>query len=59
MNTDRTTMSTPIQPTTRYQLRIDRAKRVVLANTELGDAQALALAVQLVHELDTTPEAIR
>ncbi|MEV6830935.1 DUF6307 family protein [Amycolatopsis sp. NPDC051102] len=52
-------MSTPIQPTTRYQLRIDRAKRVVLANTELGDAQALALAVQLVHELDTTPEAIR
>jgi hypothetical protein len=52
-------MTAPTEPTSRYHLRVDRVKRIVLANTELGDDKALALAVQMVRELDTVPEPVR
>ncbi|WP_206796225.1 DUF6307 family protein [Amycolatopsis sp. MtRt-6] len=47
------------EPATRYQLRVDRVKHIVLEHTTLSDVKALALAVHMVHELDTVPEHIR
>jgi len=52
-------MTAPIQPLTRYQLRVERVQKIVLADTELDEANALALAVHMVHELDTVPEPVR
>jgi hypothetical protein len=52
-------MTSSTEPTTRYQLRIDRVKHIVMEHTKLTDAKALALAVHMVHELDTVPERLR
>jgi len=52
-------MTSATEPTTRYQLRVDRVKHVVQEHTKLSDAKALALAVHMVRELDTVPERIR
>lgn len=52
-------MIAPADSPTRYQLRIDRVKKIVMEDTKLGDAKALALAVRMVHELDTVPEPVR
>lgn len=52
-------MTSPAEPTTRYQLRVERVKHIVMEHTELTDAEALALAVHMVHELDSVPERIR
>jgi hypothetical protein len=52
-------MTVSTTPSTRYQLRVDRVKKIVMEDTKLGDAKALALAVRMVHELDTLPEPVR
>ena len=52
-------MTAPIQPLTRYQRRVERVQKIVLSDTELDEAKALALAVHMVHELDTVPEPVR
>jgi uncharacterized protein DUF6307 len=52
-------MTTATEPITRYRMRIDRVKHIVLEHTKLDDAEALALAVHMVHELDTVPERLR
>ncbi|WP_439384517.1 DUF6307 family protein [Amycolatopsis lexingtonensis] len=52
-------MTSTTEPVTRYQLRVDRVKDIVVEHTGLSDAKALELAVLMVHELDTVPERIR
>ncbi|UOZ08597.1 MULTISPECIES: DUF6307 family protein [unclassified Amycolatopsis] len=43
----------------RYDLRVERVKNIVMEDTKLNDTKALALAVRMVHELDTVPEPVR
>ena len=52
-------MTASVQPLNRYQLRVERVKKIVMEHTQLGDTKALALAVHMVHELDTVPESVR
>ena len=52
-------MTAPVQPLSRYQRRVERVQKIVLSHTELDDAKARALAVHMVHELDTVPESVR
>ncbi|MDT7805861.1 MAG: hypothetical protein QOI78_9294 [Actinomycetota bacterium] len=52
-------MTAQIEPTSRYHLRVERVKKIVMEDTKLSDAKALALAVRMVHELDTVPEPVR
>ncbi|MEV6873905.1 DUF6307 family protein [Amycolatopsis sp. NPDC051128] len=52
-------MTSATEPTTRYRMRVDRVKHIVMEHTKLNDAKALALAVHMVHELDTVPERMR
>ncbi|WP_198036912.1 DUF6307 family protein [Nocardia sp. BMG51109] len=45
--------------TTPYERRVARIREVVRQNSELDDNAATALAVQVLHALDTIPEKIR
>lgn len=44
---------------TPYERRVIRVRDVVRANSGLDEESATALAVRVLHELDTIPEKIR
>jgi Family of unknown function (DUF6307) len=43
----------------RYDYRVKLAQDIVKENTQLSDQECRALAVRLVHTLDTIPEKVR
>jgi hypothetical protein len=43
----------------RYDHRVKLVQDIVKANTQLSDQKCRALAVRLVHALDTIPEKVR
>lgn len=42
-----------------YEIRVERVRDTVRANSKLDDKAATALAVHVLHALDTIPEKVR
>ncbi|WP_370945457.1 DUF6307 family protein [Amycolatopsis sp. cg5] len=43
----------------RYDRRVSLVQELVSSNTKLKDKEARALAVKMIHALDTVPESVR
>jgi hypothetical protein len=52
-------MNADTVPVSRYEIRVDSVKKIVNEHTELDNAAAFALAVDMVKALDTVPEKVR
>ncbi|MEV4049792.1 DUF6307 family protein [Amycolatopsis sp. NPDC049688] len=52
-------MTTEATFASRYDQRVRLVRDVLKENTELSDTAAQALAVQLLHTMDTIPERMR
>lgn len=42
-----------------YEIRVERVRDTVRKHSKLDDTAATALAVQVLHALDTIPEKVR
>ncbi|ADJ47339.1 hypothetical protein AMES_5514 [Amycolatopsis mediterranei S699] len=52
-------MTTEAAFASRYDLRVKLVRDVLKENTKLSDTACRALAVQLLHTMDTIPEQLR
>ena len=52
-------MTTEVAFASRYDQRVRLVRDVLKENTELPDAACQALAVRLLHTMDTIPERMR
>ena len=52
-------MATPTLIRTPYDRRVELVKDTIMANSQLDDDVAWALAVQVLHALNSIPEKIR
>lgn len=52
-------MASSTQIRTPYERRIELVKKAISSHSQLGDKAAGALAVDVLHALDTIPEKMR
>ncbi|WP_086853481.1 DUF6307 family protein [Amycolatopsis kentuckyensis] len=52
-------MTADIAFASRYELRVKLVRDVLKENTKLSDKEIQALAVQLLHTMDSIPERMR
>ena len=52
-------MTTEAAFVSRYDLRVELVRDVLKENTKLSDTACQALAVRLLHTMDTIPEQMR
>jgi len=52
-------MTTKAAFASRYDLRVKLVREVLKENTKLSDTACQALAVRLLHTMDTIPEQLR
>ncbi|MEC3980151.1 DUF6307 family protein [Amycolatopsis sp. H20-H5] len=43
----------------RYEMRVDKVEAIVMEHSKLDKEAAHALAVHMVHAIDTVPESVR
>jgi len=52
-------MTTETALVSRYELRVKLVRDVLKENTKLSDSESRALAVRLLHTMDSIPERVR
>jgi Family of unknown function (DUF6307) len=52
-------MASPITFRSPYDIRVNLVKDAILANSKLDDDAAAALAVHILHALNSIPEKVR
>ena len=52
-------MATETKVMTRYDQRVKLVQNIVKTHSKLGDEAASAIAVHVLHALDTIPEKVR